>query len=198
VDNLYGPALPAGDDVVMAYRGGLAVAALALTVAGCGRVLPLGPDASPAPSQLAVPIILQLALSQPPLPSGGCQAGYVTPPAPGPDAPGASGACYRKTGTPVTFTSAAVTLYLQPAGSEPVQHPTMWGLAIRVPGAEAAALTAITTKSCDTRDALAISLSGTTWAVVMTAAPLTNGRFVFMTQSKSQALQLQRTLVPSD
>jgi hypothetical protein len=181
----------------MAYRGGLAVAALALTVAGCGHVLPIGPDASPAPGQLTVPIILQLALSQPPLPAGGCQAGYATAPATGPDSPGFSGPCYRKTGTPVTFTSAAVSLYLQPAGSKPVQHPTMWGLAIRVPGAEAAALTAITTKSYDTRDPLAISISGTTWAVVMTAAPLTNGRFVFMTQSKNQALQLQRTLLPS-
>jgi hypothetical protein len=108
------------------------------------------------------------------------------------------GACYRKTGTPVSFTSAAVTLYLQPAGSEPVQHPTTWGLAITVPGAGAAALTAITTKSCDTQDPLAISIAGTTWAVVTTGAPLTNGRFVFMTQSKNQALQLQRTLVPSD
>jgi hypothetical protein len=54
------------------------------------------------------------------------------------------------------------------------------------------------TKAYDIRDPLAISISGTTWAVVITAAPLTNGRFVFMTQSKNQALQLQRTLVPSD
>jgi hypothetical protein len=97
----------------------------------------------------------------------------------------------------VTFTSAAVTLYLQPAGGEPA-HPAMWGLAITMPGAEAAALTAITTKSCDTRDPLAISISGTTWAVVLTPAPLTNGRFQIMTQSKNQALQLQRALVPSD
>jgi hypothetical protein len=183
---------------MMAFRGRLAVTALALAVTGCGHVLPLGPDASPAPGHLAVPIILQLLLSQPPLPAGGCQAGYATLSAAGPDLPGASGACYSKTGTQVAFTSAAVTLYLQPSGSEPVQHPTLWGLAVTVPGAEAAALTAITTKAYDTRDPLAISVSGTTWAVVMTAAPLTNGRFVFMTQSKSQALQLQRTLVPSD
>jgi len=180
-----------------AYRGRLAVAALALIVTGCGRVLPLGPDAPPSPSRLAVPIILQLVLSQPPLPTGGCQAGYATFSAPGPAFPGVPGVCYRKSGTPVSFASAAVSLYLQPAGGEPAQ-PAMWGLAITVPGAGAAALTAITTKSYDTRDPLAISIAGTTWAVVMTAAPLTNGRFVFMTQSKNQALQLQRTLVPSD
>jgi hypothetical protein len=183
---------------MMAYRGRLAVTALALTITGCAHVLPLGPDAPPSPSRLAVPIIMQVMLSQPPLPAGGCQAGYATLSAPGPDFPGVLGACYRKTGTPVSFTSAAVTLYLQPAGRQPVQHPTMWGLAITVPGAGAAALTAITTKSCDTQDPLAISIAGTTWAVVTTAAPLTNGRFVFMTQSKNQALQLQRTLVPSD
>jgi hypothetical protein len=181
-----------------AYRGRLAAAALALAVTGCGHVLPLGPDAPPVPGRLAVPIILQLVLSQPPLQAGGCQAGYAALSAQGPGFPGVPGACYRKTGTQVAFTSAAVSLYLQPAGSEPVQHPTMWGLAITVPGAGAAALTAITTRSCDTRDPLAISISGTTWAVIMTAAPLTNGRFVFMTQGKNQALQLQRTLVPSD
>jgi len=183
---------------MVAYRGRLAVAALALTITGCGHVLPLGPDAPPSPSRLAVPIILQLVLSQPPLPTGGCQAGYATFSAPGPDFPGVPGVCYRGTGTPVSFTSAAVSLYLQPAGSEPVQHPTMWGLAITVPGASAATLTAITTKSYNTREPVAISIAGTTWALEMTSAPLTNGRFVFMTQSKDQALQLERTLVPSD
>jgi len=183
---------------MMAYRGKLAVAALALTVTGCAHVLPLGPDAPPSPSRLAVPIILQVVLSQPPLPAGGCQAGYATLSAPGPDFPGVVGACYRKTGTPVSFTSAAVALYLQPAGGAPVQHPTMWALAITVPGAGAATLTAITTKSLATGDPVAISIAGTTWAVEMTGAPLTNGRFVLMTQSKNQALQLQRTLVPSD
>jgi hypothetical protein len=183
---------------MMAYRRKLVVTALALTVTGCGHVLPLGPDAPAPPSRLAVPIILQLVLSQPPLPGGGCQAGYATLPAPGPDSVGVPDACYRKTGTPVSFTSAAVTLYLRPAGQEPVQHPTSWGLAVTVPSAGAATLTAITTKSFDTRDPLAISIAGTTWAVVMTPAPLTSGQFVFMTQSKNQALQLQRTLVPSD
>jgi len=181
----------------MTYRGRLAVAvaALALTVTGCSQVLPLGPDAPPVASHLTVPIILQLVLSQPS--AGGCQAGYTTLSAPAPDFREVSGGCYRKTGTPVTLTSAAVTLYLQPAGGESAQ-PAMWGLVITVPKAQVAALTAITTKSQHTKDAIAISISGRTWAVALTTAPLTNGQFQIMTQSKSQALQLQRTLVPSD
>lgn len=182
-----------------AYRGRLAAAALALVVTGCGRMLPLGPYAPPAPGRLASPIILRLVGSQAPLPAaGGCPAGYATLSAPGPGFPGVADGCYRETGTTVTFADAAVTLYLQPAGSEPVQHSAMWGLAITVSGAGAGALTAISTKSCDTKDPIAITIAGTTWAVVSTAAPLTNGRFVFMTQSKNQALQLQRALVPSD
>jgi hypothetical protein len=185
-----------------AYRGRLAVAALALAlvgaVAGCGQVLPLGPYGPPVPGPLAVPIIMRLALSQPPLPAGGCPAGYGIFAAAGPDSPGNPGTCYRTTGTPVTFTTAAVTLYLQPEGSDPVRQPATWGLAVTVPGAEAAALTAITARSHGTRHPVAISISGTTWAVIPTGTPLTNGRFVFMTQSKNQALQLQRTLVPSD
>ena len=84
------------------------------------------------------------------------------------------------------------------AGSEPAQPSTMWGLTITLPRTEAAALTAITTRSYDTRAPIAISIAGTTWAVRLTSAPLTNGRFQIITQSKSQALQLQRTLVPSD
>ena len=71
-------------------------------------------------------------------------------------------------------------------------------LTITLSRTEAAALTTITTRSYDTRDPIAISIAGTTWAVPMTSAPLTNGRFQLITQSKNQALQLQRTLVPSD
>jgi hypothetical protein len=173
----------------MTYRGRLAVAALALTVTGCD-MLPLGPDAPPALGPLAAPIILQL--EQPAPPGGVCQA-FSTPT---PDFPFISSGCFRKTGTPVTFTSAAVTWHLWPAGSG---HPAaQWGLIITVPGAEAAALTAITTKSFHTQDPVAISISGMTWAVVFNGAPLTDGQFEIMAQSKNQALQLQRTLVPSD
>jgi hypothetical protein len=43
-----------------------------------------------------------------------------------------------------------------------------------------------------------IWFTDTTWDVVLTAPPLTNGRFIIMMPSKDQALQVQRTLVPSD
>jgi hypothetical protein len=179
--------------MMMIRWASLALAALALTAAvtGCGSLLPLGPYVSPT-GHLSEPITLQPVLSQAaPPPAGGCQTGYVTASA----ASGSPGPCFRKTGTPVTFSSAAVTLYLQPAGG---QRPAIWGLAITVSGAEAAALTAITSRSSVSGDPLAISIGGTTWTIVSTTAPLTNGRFQIMTQSKNQALQLQRVLVPSD
>jgi hypothetical protein len=181
-----------------ACRGRLAVAALALTVTGCGRMLPLGPYAPAAPSHLGSPIVVQLVLGQSPLQTGGCAGGSGTLYVAEPDSPQSPGACYQKTGPPVAFTSAAVTLYLQPAGSEPGQRQTAWGLAVTLPAAEAGALTAITAKSCRTKDPLAFSIADTTWAVITTGAPLTNGRFIIMMPSKDEALQVQRTLVPSD
>jgi hypothetical protein len=183
---------------MMTYRRRLALAALLLSVTGCGSVLPLGPDAPPAPGHLASPIVVQLVLGQPPLPAGGCPAGHGTLSVADPAAPGSPEQCYQKTGTLVTLTSAAVTLYLQPAGSQPVQHQAAWGLAVTLPASEAGTLTAITTKSYDTRDPVAISIAGTTWDVVMTSAPFTNGRFIIMMPGKDQALQVQRALVPSD
>ena len=181
-----------------AYRGWLAVAALALTVTGCGRMLPLGPYAPPAPGHLGSPIVVQLVLGQPPLQAGGCAGGSGTLYVAQPGSPQSPGACYQKTGTPVTFTSAAVTLYLQPAGIVPGQSQAEWGLAVTLPAAEAGVLTAITTESCDTKDPLAFSIADTTWAVITTGVPLTNGRFIIMMPSKDEALQVQRTLVPSD
>jgi hypothetical protein len=67
-------------------RAGIAVAALALTCAGCSHILPLGP-APAAPRHLGSAIILQLVLSQPPSPAGGCPAGYTTLSAPFTDYP---------------------------------------------------------------------------------------------------------------
>jgi hypothetical protein len=63
---------------------GIAVAALALTCAGCSQILPLGP-APPAPRHLASAVILQLVLSQPP--ADGCPDGYTTLAAPFTDYP---------------------------------------------------------------------------------------------------------------
>jgi len=132
-------------------------------------------------------------LSQPPAPAGGCPAGYTTLTAPFTDYPEVPDACYRTLGKPVMFTSAAVTMAYQPATN---QQPAQYGLNFTLPAAEAAALTAITTKAFDSRDQLAISTAGKTWGVTLTAGPFTNGQFGILVQSENQALQLQRILIP--
>jgi len=170
----------------------LAAAALALTCAGCSHILPLGP-APPAPRHLASAVTLQLVLSQPLSPADRCPAGYTTLSAPFTDYPEVPEACYRNLGKPVTFTSAAVTMAYQPATS---QQPALYGLNFTLPAAEAAALTAITTKAFDTRDQMAVSTGGKTWGVFMAAGPFTNGQFGILVQSENQALQLQRILIP--
>ena len=173
-------------------RAGIALAALALACAGCSHILPLGP-APPAPRQLASAVILQLVLSQPPSPAGGCPVGYTTLSAPFTDYPEVPDACYRNLGKPVTFTSAAVTMAYQPATN---QQPALYGLNFTLSAAQAAALAAITTKAFDTRDQMAVSTAGKTWGVFMTAGPLTNGQFGILVQSENQALRLQRILLP--
>jgi len=170
---------------------GIALAAVALTCAGCGHVLPLRP-APAAPRQLASAIVLQRVLGQPPSPAGKCPAGYARLSAPAADFPTVSDACYRKVGQPVTFTSAAVSNIYQPAEN---QQPAMYGLAISLPAAEAAELTAITTEAFHSQDPMAISVAGKTWEVPDAEAPLTNGQFEIAVQSKNLDLQLQRTLL---
>jgi hypothetical protein len=81
----------------------------------------------------------------------------------------------------------------QPAIS---QQPAVYGLSLTVPAAQAPALAAITTRSFDSRDPVAISTAGRTWDVTMTAGPLSNGQFGMWVQSKNQLLQLQRELMP--
>jgi hypothetical protein len=199
---------------------GAALAALALTVAGCtGHVLPLGPapPPTPVPRHLASAIVLQLVLSQPGEPGGGCPAGYATFSGPGTEDPGVPGVCYRKTGKPVTLTSAAVTLNQQPASSGPVeqpagsqpvqvqqpagsqsaqvQQPAGYPVLITLPAAGAAALTAIDTKALDSRGLLAIIIAGKTWGTPFVMHPPINGQFGILTQSRNQALQLQRILL---
>jgi hypothetical protein len=184
---------------------GLALTGLALTVTGCGNVLPLGPTpaATPTPRHLAAAIVMQPGLGQPGAPPGGCPAGSVALSGPGtPTITAASGStsttsrlCFRQLGKPVTFTSAGVTLYHQLAGSEPVQHPATWELRITLSTPEAAALTAVTAKVAGTRDQIAILIAGKTWGLPFTRQPLTNGQFAIAVHNRSQALQLQRILL---
>jgi hypothetical protein len=64
------------------------------------------------------------------------------------------------------------------------------------PAADNAALLAITTKAFHSRDQIAIIAAGKTWAVPNVASPFT-GQFEIPAQNAKQALQLQRTLIPS-
>ena len=124
--------------------------------------------------------------------------GAIDGPAPGagpvtsPSTP--TGVCFRTLGKPVTFTTAGVAVAEQPARSQPVQQPASWVVRINLPAAEAAELTAITTRLAGTQDQLAIIIAGQTWAMPVTMQPLTGGQFAFGAESKSQALQVQRLL----
>jgi hypothetical protein len=68
-------------------------------------------------------------------------------------------------------------------------------LRINLPAAEAASLTAITTKAVDSRTQIAIIVAGQTLSIPFTSQPLTNGQFAIPAQSRSQALQFQRMLL---
>jgi hypothetical protein len=187
---------------------GIAFAGVVLTVAGCSQALPLGPApaAAPAPSHLASAIVMQPGLSDPGASVSKCPAGSValsgpftlnsppsgTSPVSSPSTP--TGVCFRLLGKPVTFTSAGVAVYEQPAGSQPVHYPASWQVRINLPAAEAAELAAVTTKLARSRGQLAIIIAGQTWGMPVTMAPLTGGEFAIVVESKSQALQIQRLL----
>jgi hypothetical protein len=139
---------------------GIALAAAALTVAGCSQALPIGP-APATQHHLASAVVLQIVLSRPSSPAGGCSAGSARLPRAAEDFPG-SGQCYRRIGRPLTITSAAVAYVQQPAAN---QQPASYGLAITVPAA------------------------GKTWGVPNVGGPFT-GRFEIPAQNAKQALQL--------
>lgn len=170
---------------------GVALAAIALTCTGCSHVLPLQPTQA-VPQRLATAIVLQVVAGQPPSPTGKCPAGYAKLTAPGTDFLAVTSTCYRKVGQPATFTSAAVSNVYRPASN---QQPAVYGLAITLPAAEAAELTAITTKSFRSRDPVATSVAGQTWQVLLTEQPFTHGEFEIMAPTKNQFLRLQRTLL---
>ena len=170
---------------------GMALAAVALTVAGCSHALPLG-TAPAGQHHLSSAIVLQIVLSQPSTPAGSCPAGSARLPKAAEQIPG-SGQCYRRLGKPLTITSAAVAYHPQPATN---QQPANYGLGITVAAADKAALMAITTKAYHSHDLIAIMAAGKTWGISNVLSPIT-GRLEIPAQNAKQALQLQRTLIPS-
>lgn len=170
---------------------GIALAVVALTVAGCSHALPLA-QAPAGQHRLNSAIVLQIVLGQPSGAAGSCPAGYARLPKAADQFPG-GGQCYRRIGKPLTITSAAVTYIQQPAAN---QQPANYGLGITVPAADRAALLAITTKAFHSKDQIATIVAGKTWGVTNVDGPFT-GRFEIPAPNANQALQLQRTLIPS-
>jgi hypothetical protein len=176
----------------------LAAAGLALTVAGCSHVTPLGPDSAPTmPPQrhLASPMVVQVMRSRSPSPARGCPAGWVTVYLP-PGAPGTP--CYRPAGKPVTITSAAVSpvsIYQPPPGQP--KAPTTYGFTVAVPAADVAAVTAVIRQAYGSRGAVGISVAGRLWQAPQVLAPFSGKQFRIDLLSRKQALQLRRILTSS-
>ena len=190
----------------------LAATGIMLTVAGCSHITPLGPDAAatmPQPHHLRSPLILQDVrtqglvghVGQP----GGCPAGWVM-------LAGGAGACYRKTGTPVTITSAAVSPVVPvrpppPPGQQ--APPVQYGFSITVPAADVPAQAANlptapgppgrpTASAVNAAAAIpTISVGGRTWILRGYGSPSAGGEFDITLPSRNQALQLQRMLAAS-
>jgi len=190
----------------------LPAAGIVFAVASCtGHITPLGPDQAatmPQPHHLRSPLILQDVRTQGLVsPPGGCPAGWVT-------LSGGAGACYRKTGTPVTITSAAVSPvfpFRPPTPPGQQAPPVQYGFSITVPAADVPALATVLPTAAGspgppgppTASAVtsatpipAISVAGRTWILLGYSAP--EGRkFDVTLPSRNQALQLQRILAAS-
>ena len=144
-------------------------AGLMLTVASCSHITPIGPAAtSPQPRHLRSPFVLEAVRIQPSSPAGGCPAGSVS-------LSGGPGQCYRKLGTPVTITSAAVSSHLPTP--PPGQKTPQYGFIITVPAVDQAALTAVTTTAANAHGYLSISVGGRTWLLPRVLQPFTSPHF---------------------
>ena len=167
----------------------LTAASIMLTVASCSHVTPLGPEAAPAmpPSRhLGSPIILQVMRSRPAPAAGKCPAGYVPL-----SAPGSAGTCYRKLGSPVTITSAAVS------SASAQGQPAVYVFRVAVPAADEAPVTAVIKQAYNARGALAVSVDGKTWTAPRVLQPFTGQQMQISLPSRKEALRLYRLLVPA-
>jgi hypothetical protein len=178
---------------------GVLAAGLMLTVAGCGHLTPLGPDAAataPPPSLLRSPLVLQAMRVKPPAPAGGCPARFTMI-----SVPGNPGECARPVGTPVTITSAAVSAVssFQPRtpSGQVVSAPPSYRIMITLPAADVTAATAVVTTAYDSRGGVDFSVAGRTWALPMVFRPFRSQQLSIALPSKNQALQLDRLLVSS-
>ena len=176
----------------------LLAAGLMLTVAGCGHLTPLGPDAAataPPPSHLRSPIVLRAMSVQPPTPAGGCPARFTMI-----SVPGNPGECVRPLDTPVTITSASVSSVssFQPrTPSGQAQGPPAYQIMITLPAADVTAATAVVTTAYDSQGGVDVSVAGRTWALPKVLRPFRSQQLSIALPSKNQALQLHGLLVSS-
>ena len=172
----------------------LLAAGLMVTVASCtSPITPLGPDGAATmaqPHHLRSPFVLEAMRIQPSAHAGGCPAGSVA-------LPGGPGRCYRKLGSPVTITSAAISSHLPAPPPGQQIGPAIYGFVITVPAADLAALTAVTRTAADAHGYLSISVTDRTWLLPRVLQPFTSPHFEITLPSRNQTLQLQRLLVPS-
>jgi hypothetical protein len=124
---------------------------------------------------------------QPSTPTSGCPAGSVA-------LSGGPGQCYRKLGSPVTITSAAISSHLPTPPPGQKTGPAIHGFVITVPAADLAALRAVTTTAADAHGYLSISVTDRTWLLPRVLSPFTSPHFEIVFPSRNQTLQLQRML----
>jgi len=189
-------------------------AGIVLTVASCtGHITPPGPDRAatlPQPHHLRSPLTLQDMRAQvgpvPAAPPGSCPAGWATL------SGGQPGQCFRKTGTPVTITSVAVSPvfpFRPPPAPGQQAPPVQYGFWITLPAADVPALAAViptapgspgppTAKAVTSATPIpAISVAGRTWVLRGFATRFAGRQLEVTLSSRNQALQLQRMLAAS-
>jgi hypothetical protein len=199
---------------VPAVAASVLAAGLMLTVASCSQLTPLGPDAAPSlpsPHPLRAPLVVQIMQLGPPASAASCPAGEVA----------LSGgvnpaACYRRTGTRTTISSAATSAmvtFRPPAPSGQPPQPIQYGFWISLPASDSAALTAVITaetgplssasaqrtpvSSVPTTSALTVSVGDRSWALAGFTTADAGRRFEVFLSSSSLAAQLQRALSAS-
>lgn len=174
-----------------ALASALAAAGIMLAVASCSHITPIGPSATmPQPHHLRSPFVLEAMRTQPHPPASGCPAGSVA-------LSGGPGQCYRKLGTPVTITSAAISSHLPTPPPGQQAGPAAYGFVITLPAADLAALKAVTTTAADAHGYLSISVADKTWLLPQVLQPFTSPHFEIAFPSRNQARQLYRMLVPA-
>ena len=169
----------------------LCIAGVVLAGASCSHIAPIGPGANrPQPQHLRSPFVLAALRTQAHAPAGGCPAGSVA-------LSGGPGQCYRKLGTPVTITSAAISSRLPAPPPGQQAGSAVYGFVITVPAADLAALKAVTTTAADAHGYLSISAADRTWLLPRVLQPFTSPHLEITFPSRNQAHQLYRALVPA-